>query len=75
MSASLDQARAAKQKVKELLADRAVINGVGISSVNERYAVKVNMTRPPTADDAIPTQVDGVPVNVEVVGNIRKLGI
>ena len=47
------------------------VNGVGIARQGAGYAVKLNLVRP-TKTDAVPSRVDGVPVKVEVVGQIEK---
>ena len=67
---TLDQARAAKAKAVELFSALAPVVGVGITRIGEGYGLKVNLERkPPTA---LPIEVDGVPVRVEVIGKIRK---
>lgn len=47
------------------------VNGVGIARQGAGYAVKLNLARP-TQTDAVPSRVDGVPVMVEIVGEITK---
>ena len=69
--ATLTQARAAKAKVAELMKGSDAVNGVGIARQGAGYAVKLNLIRP-TKTDALPSAVDGVPVKVEVVGEITK---
>lgn len=69
----LAQARAAKPKAlavfQNLLGDVAV----GITAVGGGlYGLKINLTSAPTKGLALPQQIDGVPVQVEVVGRIRK---
>ena len=70
---ALERARAAKEKAKRLLADVPEVNGVGLGMRGGEYVVKVNVTRPPTDAEAIPRDLDGVPVVVDVVGDIRPL--
>jgi hypothetical protein len=67
---TLKEARAAKAKVFEVFASRAEVVGVGITRVKAGYGVKVNLACP--ADSELPCEVDGVPVEVEVVGPVRK---
>ena len=67
--ATLEEARAAKEKVREALADRPEVTGVGITRHGEGYAVKVDLAK---ACDAVPPEVGGVPVHTEIVGRIRK---
>ncbi len=69
---SLAEARSAKQRVLSLLSAMPAVVGVGITRVDAGYGVKVNLSQPPGASDAIPKEIDGVPVKVEVVGQIRK---
>ncbi len=69
MGHTLEQARAAKDKAKELFTSNV---GVGITRVNDGYAVKVNLRSPLVDKENIPAAIDGVPVQFEVVGKIRK---
>lgn len=67
--ATLERARAAKAKTRELLAGFASVRGIGIAMLDGGYGVKVNLLEafPP---GVIPDDVDGVPVIVDVVGEI-----
>jgi hypothetical protein len=67
--ATLDEARAAKEKVRLALADRPEVTGIGITRRGDGYAVKVDLARPCAA---VPPAVGGVPVHVEIVGRVRK---
>ena len=67
--ATLDQARAAKEKVREALADRPEVTGIGITRHGDGYAVKVDLAAPCTA---VPPEMGGVPVHSEIVGRVRK---
>lgn len=71
-STTLSQARAAKPRVHELLRGTPQLAGVGITRLGEGYAVKVNFSEPPGNDFAVPTELDGVPIRVEVVGYVTK---
>ncbi|MBX3180729.1 MAG: hypothetical protein KF886_25560 [Candidatus Hydrogenedentes bacterium] len=71
-STTLSQARAAKPRVHELLRAMPQLAGVGITRVGKGYAVKVNLTEPPGDDLGVPTELDGVPIRVEVVGYVTK---
>jgi hypothetical protein len=70
--ATLDHARAAKQKLTERLHDLPELRGIGIAVLEGGYGVKVNLARAVGAD-VVPGDVDGVPVVVDVVGHIRPL--
>ena len=74
MPISLEQARAAKESAKTLLADLPGVVGLGITKVGEDYALKVNLRAPLPAGVAMPEHIGDVPVRVEVVGRITKRG-
>lgn len=65
------RARAAKARVKQRFSRYGSVNGVGVTRIAGVYGIKVNLACEPTAAK-IPTEIDGVPVKVEVVGQIRK---
>lgn len=69
MGYTLEQARAAKEKAKRLFTSNV---GVGITRLDDGYAIKVNLRNPISTEETIPTSIDGVPVQVEVVGEIHK---
>lgn len=70
--ATLDQARAAKNKLLEQLRDRVDLRGIGIAVLDGGYGVKVNFSKRPSSG-VVPDDVDGVPVIVDVVGSVRLL--
>jgi hypothetical protein len=72
MSATLNQARAVKQRVFEACSARAKVVGVGIARIAGGYAVKVNLAEPAPEGAYLPDSIDGVPIRIEVVGIIRK---
>lgn len=65
--ADLQQARAAKAHLRTTLARTRGVRGIGLSRREDGYALRVNLERT-TADGEIPHQVDGVPVEIKVVG-------
>jgi hypothetical protein len=71
-SSTLEQARAAKDQARSAFAALAEVVGVGITRLDGGYALKVNLRRSPAHGVALPKEVDGVPVQVEVVGSISK---
>lgn len=71
----LDAARAAKTQARETFAALVPVVGVGITRVDGVYGVKVNLQKMPDADVLLPTEIDGVPVRVEVVGKVQKQAI
>jgi hypothetical protein len=72
---SLQEARAAKERTKELFRrvapDAAV--GIGITKLDGGYGVRVNLRQELSPDLELPGDVDGVPVRFEVTGPARKL--
>ena len=71
--ADLDHARAAKSRLRTVLADHEGIEGVGLAPDGDGYCVQVNVVRTVATAD-IPAEVDGVSVHVHVVGPVRALG-
>lgn len=69
---TLKQARAAKQAALACLREVDEVVGVGITRVAGQYAVKVNLREPVEAKTTLPTEIDGVPICIEVTGQIRK---
>jgi hypothetical protein len=67
--ATLEEARAAKKRVREALADRPEVTGIGITRHGDGYAVKVDLAKPCAA---VPPEMGGVPVHAEIVGRVRK---
>ena len=72
MAITIEQARAAKESAKALLASLPGVVGVGITKIGDDYALKVNLNAPLPADASAPDLIGGVPVLVEVVGRITK---
>lgn len=70
--ATLDRARAAKERLRERLAGLAELRGLGIAVLPGGYGVKVNLLceLPP---GVVPDEVDGVPVVIDIVGHITAL--
>jgi hypothetical protein len=72
MPVSLEQARRAKERAREVVGTLAHVVGVGIIRIGNDYAVKINLAAPPCTGFQIPATVDGVPIQVEIVGTITK---
>jgi len=68
--ATLEEARAAKQKAAQVLSGLPLA-GIGITRVGEGFGLKVNLSKRVCVEQ-MPTQMDGVPIIAEVVGEIRK---
>lgn len=71
-SVSLDQARAAKAHAMATFSRLGEVVGVGITRIDDGYAIKINLKEPLSPGVPVPDTVDGVPVRVEVVGTISK---
>jgi hypothetical protein len=71
MGVSLEDARSAKAKAKEMLSDVDSVVGIGITGTMDNYALKVNLKNA-LQRGKVPAAVNGVPVQVEVVGEITK---
>jgi hypothetical protein len=67
VSASLEQARAAKKHLAAQLVDMYQVNGIGIVRDDGGYGLKVNLLDP-SPSPRLPREVDGVKVSVDVVG-------
>jgi hypothetical protein len=65
---TLDEACAAKRKMKSDLADLPEFNGIGITHIHGDYGIKVNLKSP--SSRPIPRTIDGVPVTIEIVGSV-----
>lgn len=66
--ATLEQARAAKNRLAEMLACVPELRGVGIAVLDGGFGVKVNLASETAF--AIPNEIDGVPVLIAVIGGI-----
>jgi hypothetical protein len=67
---TLDEARAAKSEAATVFGSLADVVGVGITRIGEGYGLKINLREKVAA--ALPTEIAGVPIQVEVVGRIEK---
>jgi hypothetical protein len=67
MKHSLDEARAAKHAIATRLAGMREVNGIGLTEIDDDYAVQVYLSKP-VSQGVIPKQEGTVPVKVEVIG-------
>jgi hypothetical protein len=67
---TLDRARAVKATLLQRFGSVAEVVGIGITRVRDDYAVKVNLSNPVAGGLALPTHIAGVPVRVEVTGEL-----
>jgi hypothetical protein len=71
MSAPLAAARAVKRLVAEQLAGARAVTGVGVTRLEDGgFGVRV-LLREAAPELVIPPDVDGVPVVVQVIGQVR----
>ena len=72
--ANLKKAQAAKSKAARVFHGLVGEVAVGIMPLGHgRFGLKVNLTTAPDAGVALPEKIEGVPVQIEIVGTIRKL--
>jgi hypothetical protein len=69
---TLEQARAAKAEAQDIFSRLGEVVGVGITKIGDNYALKVNLRRPLPGKSAAPKEVRGVPVKLELIGDIRR---
>jgi hypothetical protein len=69
---TLEAARAAKQQALRVFEPLASVVGVGITRVDGGYGLKVNLQQQPGTGVSLPSEVNGVPIRIEVVGPIKK---
>jgi hypothetical protein len=69
---TLDEVRAVKPRALAVFERLARVAGVGIARIGDGYGLKVNLRELPPSNTHLPTEVDGVPVKLEVVGQPRK---
>ena len=71
----LDAAREAKEKAKTIFSRHGTVNGIGLTRMGERYAVKVNFESEPRDPASMPREIEGVPVVVQVIGPLHKQAV
>lgn len=68
---SLERAQAAKKTALQRFKKLGHVTGVGITRVHGEYAVKLNLSEPVGPGVTLPSDIDGVPLRVEITGAIR----
>lgn len=66
------QAEIAKNLALQALQGSDFLVGVGITSVESGYGLKVNLNAPLPNGVSVPPVIQGVPVTTEIVGALRK---
>lgn len=69
--ADLAEAREAKERLREDLEQHDGVRALGLTWLDPGWAIKVEVT---DADDSLPEEFDGVPVQTAVVGRVLPLG-
>jgi hypothetical protein len=73
MPISQEKALLAQQIVLDYLREIGVQAAAGLTDVDGSWAVKVNLDAPLTHGQTIPCEVEGVPVQLDIVGATRAL--
>ena len=73
MSPTLEQARAAKKRLRGELTTSLEVIAIGIEKLPAGFGLKVNLRRKPRDDEQMPLSYDGVPIRYEVIGVLRAL--
>lgn len=68
----LEAARLAKAAAIAEFSRSGLLQGVGIVCRGDGYAIKVALSAPLESTAAIPPDINGVPLEVEVVGRVVK---
>jgi len=71
MAATLDEARRAKRRAREVYRCYGDVVGVGIARATDGFILKVNFRAEPANRSKLPAEVDGIPVTFDVVGDVR----
>lgn len=67
---NLNDARKAKEKAIKLFSKKKEVAGIGISEINKKYAIIINLYHP--IKFCLPEEIDGFPIIVRVVGEVKK---
>ena len=67
---SIERARVVKAHVLERFEKVPQVGGVGLIRVGEGYGVKINLSEPLESGQVIPTEFEGVPILIDVIGRV-----
>lgn len=73
MGVTYDQAERAKEHAAEIFDRHASVVSIGITQAGDGFALRIGVEVPPSDPERLPAKVDGVPVQVNVVGTIQML--
>ena len=68
----LKKVRAAKAAAEKVFSDLLGDVAIGITRIDGAYGLKVNVVAAPSGSIKMPSAVEGVPVQVEVTGVVKK---
>jgi hypothetical protein len=71
MGVSIAQARKAKSEAARVFTQYGELAGVGITRGADGFALKVNFTEQPSDPENLPPDIEGVPVQIDVIGRVR----
>lgn len=69
---TIEKARVVKQAAVDVFSKLGAVVGVGIMKCESGFGIKVNLAKPLSGVTVAPTHIDGVRIEVDVVGEIRK---
>ena len=69
---TIEKARATRQAALEVYSKLGSVVGVGLIKCESGFGIKVNLANPLSASQSAPSQIDGVNIEVAVVGEITK---
>lgn len=75
IGSTIEEVRAVKPLAAQLFEKSGVLVGIGITKYGSGYGLKVNLRGPLEQSADLPEQIKGVPLQVEVVGPIRKQSV
>ena len=69
---TIDKARAVKKAALDVFSELGSVVGVGLMKCESGFGVKVNLSKPLSDEQTAPTHIEGVKIEVAVVGEITK---
>lgn len=73
MGVTYTQAERAKEHAAQIFDRHASVVSIGVTQADDGFALRVGLETPPRDPSRLPDKVDGVPVQVNVVGTIQML--
>ncbi len=64
-------ARAAKDQALKLLSNVPGVVGIGLTKIDDQYAVKVNLEAALPKSLRVPREINGIPLSFEIVGRVK----